>query len=220
MLRSFLRGLARFLFKILARITVEGMENIPEKGGAILASNHLSRLDSPFALAVIERSDVTGLVADTYRRNVLLRPLIEGVHGIWLNRGEADLHALRAAREHLQHGGLLGIAPEGTRSTTGALMRAKTGVAFLADKVNVPIVPFAITGTEDAIERLLHLHRPRLTMRFGKPFQLLPLERNDRSASLQRNTDEIMCQIAALLPPHYRGYYAGHPRLQELLGES
>jgi 1-acyl-sn-glycerol-3-phosphate acyltransferase len=219
MLRSLIRWIVCVLFKILTHLEVEGTENIPEQGGAILAANHLGRLDSPLALAVIARPDTTGLVADTYRANFILRPLIEAVHGIWLNRGEADLHALRAAREHLQKGGLLGIAPEGTRSTTGALMHAKTGVAYLADKAGTPIVPAAITGTEDAVDRLLHLHRPRLGMRFGKPFHLPPLERNDRSAGLQRNTDEIMCQIAALLPACYRGVYADHPRLQELLHE-
>jgi 1-acyl-sn-glycerol-3-phosphate acyltransferase len=217
MLRVVLHTLARWLFTLLSRLEVSGLENIPQRGGVILAANHLSRLDSPLVFAMVERGDVTALVADKYRRNWLLRPLIEVVHGIWIDRERADFQALRAAREYLQNGGGLGIAPEGTRSHTGALKEAKTGVAYLADKANVPVVPVAIWGTEAAIAELSRLRRPVIHLTFGRPFCLPTLERSDRSAALQRNTDEIMCQIAALLPPAYRGVYAGHPRLSEIL---
>jgi 1-acyl-sn-glycerol-3-phosphate acyltransferase len=219
MLRDLLHTLVRFLFYLLCRLEVLGLENIPPQGGAILAANHLSRLDSALVFAVVKRRDVTALVADTYRHNWLLRPLIEAVHGIWINREQADFQALRAARDYLRQGGLLGIAPEGTRSRSGALKEAKTGVAYLADKANVPVVPVALWGTETAVARLLSLRRPDLHIRFGQPFCLPPLAPGDRSAALQRNTDEIMCRIAALLPPAYRGVYADHPRLAQLLAQ-
>ncbi len=217
MIRSFLRSFARFLFAILTRLEWEGLENVPSSGSAILAANHLSRVDSPLIFALIERKDVTGLVADKYQNNVFLRPLIDAAGGIWINREQADFQALRAALEFLQKGGLLGIAPEGTRSHTGAMRQAKTGVAYLADKANVPIVPVAIWGTERTFKELGHFRRARIRVRFGKPFRLPPLDRNNRSGSMQRNTDELVCRIAALLPPEYRGVYADHPRLKELL---
>jgi 1-acyl-sn-glycerol-3-phosphate acyltransferase len=217
MIRSFLRSFARFLFAILTRLESAGLENVPSVGSAILAANHLSRVDSPLIFTLIERKDVTGLVADKYQNNLFLRPLIEAVGGIWINREQADFQALRAALEFLQKGGLLGIAPEGTRSHTGAMRQAKTGVAYLADKANVPIVPVAIWGTERTFKELKYLRRARIKVRFGKPFRLPPINRNDRSGSLQRNTDELVCRIAALLPPEYRGVYADHPRLKELL---
>jgi 1-acyl-sn-glycerol-3-phosphate acyltransferase len=217
MLRSFLRSFVRFLFALLTHLEAEGLENIPSEGSAILAANHLSRVDSPLVFALIEREDVTGLVADKYQNNLFLRPLIEGVGGIWINREQADFQALRAALEFLQEGGLLGIAPEGTRSRTGALRQAKTGVAYLADKAKVPIVPIAIWGTENTFNELKYFRRAHIKVRVGKPFWLPPLDRNDRSSALKGNTDELVCRIAALLPFEYRGVYADHPRLREIL---
>jgi len=217
MLRALLRSIVRFLFALLSRLEVHGLENIPISGGAILAANHLGRLDAALIFILVKRTDVTGLVADKYKKYPFFRWLVEAVKGIWLNRESADLGALREASEYLEQGGLLGIAPEGTRSRTGALMRAKTGVAYLAERAGASIVPIAITGTEKAFHELYRLRRPLLVVRFGVPFTLPPLERGNRSAGLQRNTDEIMCQIAAMLPEAYRGAYAGHPRLQELI---
>jgi 1-acyl-sn-glycerol-3-phosphate acyltransferase len=212
-----LKAIARFLFKHFTHIEVIGMENVPPTGGLILAANHLSRLDPPLVFAVVGRDDVTALVADKYIHNPFFNWMINGVHGIWINRESADFRALRVARDYLQQGGALGVAPEGTRSRTHALIQGKTGVAYLADRAGVPVVPVAITGTESAVSTFFHLRRPHIRIRFGEPFCLQPSERHARGASLEHNTDEIMCRIAALLPPEYRGVYAVHPRLQELL---
>jgi len=220
MRRNWLRLVLRLLFRWLCRVEVIGLENVPRQGGAILAVNHLSRLDPPLVYAVLDRDDATALVAEKYQRYPWFRWVINLVKGIWIHRGEADLSALREARQYLQGGGLLGVAPEGTRSRTGALMAAKTGVAYLADKAGVPVIPVAISGTEKAIAQLLCLRRPHLRIQFGRPLFLPPIEREHREAALRRNTDEIMCAIAAMLPPQYRGVYADHPRLQELLARA
>jgi 1-acyl-sn-glycerol-3-phosphate acyltransferase len=219
MVRTLLRRVVRLLFAILSRLQVEGLDNIPARGGAILAVNHLSIIDSPLIFDLLERRDATSLVGDSYKKNPFIRWLVEAVHGIWINRGEADLHALRAARDYVKQGGLLGIAPEGHRSS-GALMEVKTGVAYLAYQTGAPVIPISIWGTEDALHRLIRLQRPTIHVRVGRPFELPPLDRRDRNASLQRNTDEIMCQIARQLPERYHGVYAGHPRLLELEAES
>jgi 1-acyl-sn-glycerol-3-phosphate acyltransferase len=216
MIRQFLHAVAIFLFKLFARVEAVGLENLPSQGGCIVASNHLSRIDPPLVFALGERRDMTALVADKYKRNPLLRPLIVGVGGIWINREQADVHALREARQFLRNGGVLGIAPEGTRSHTGALIQAKTGTAYLADKAGVLIVPAAIYGSESAVRQLIHLRRPAIHIEFGKPFMLEPVSRSNRGADLQRNTDELMCRIAAMLPERYWGVYAGHVRLKEL----
>lgn len=213
---SLFRAIFRFILRYLVRLEVEGFENLPAGGGYILATNHLSILDPPFIYALFDRHDVTALVAKKHQKNFVFRWIINGVNGIWLNRDEADTRALRAATAHLQAGGILGIAPEGTRSRTGGLIAGKTGVAYLADKAGVPIIAVAIIGTENAIPKILILQRPRITIRFGRPFHLPALERGQRDALLRTNTEEIMSRIAALLPPSYRGVYADHPRLQEL----
>jgi 1-acyl-sn-glycerol-3-phosphate acyltransferase len=200
-------------------VEIDGMEHIPAQGGAILAVNHLSRLDASLVFAMIDRDDVTALVADKYKKNPFFRWLVVTVKGIWLNREEADVRALREARGFLRAGGLLGISPEGTRSRTGGLIQAKTGAAYLADKAGVPIIPIGVHGTEKALGRLLHLQRPRINLCIGAPFRLPAVERHGRETGYQHNTDEIMCRIAALLPPAYRGVYARHPRLMQILAE-
>lgn len=217
MQRNWLRWVLRLLFRWLCRVEAIGLENVPRQGGAILAVNHLSRLDPPLVYALVERDDVTALVAEKYRKYPGFNWVINLVKGIYINRGEADLKALRQARDYLQAGGILGVAPEGTRSRSGALIEAKTGVAYLADKAGVPVIPVAISGTEKAIAQLLRLRRPFIRIQFGKALFLPPIEREQREAALRRNTDEIMCHIAAMLPAQYRGVYAHHPRLQELL---
>ncbi len=216
MLRATLRTVVRPLFRLLTRVTACGVEHLPAEGGCILATNHLSRFDIPLIFIHIERDDLSALVAKKYQRYPGIRWLVDQIEGIWLDRQAADVAAVRAARDYVRGGGMLGIAPEGTRSTASSLLPAKPGVAFLAAKVGAPIVPIAISGTEKIVPVWRRVQRPRLTIRFGEPFKLPPLDRRAREASLQRNTDEIMCRIAALLPPDYRGAYQDHPRLAEL----
>ena len=207
----------RILFCLLSRVQVYGKEHLPQDQGYIAAANHLSVIEVPLTYCLINRNDVTGLVAKKHQKNAFFRWLIDMMDGIWLSRDEIDTRAIRAARDHLRSGGVLGIAPEGTRSQTGALIEAKTGVAFLADQAKVPIVPIAVAGTWQITSDILSLKRPVIVVNFGKPFTLPPVDRNTRDHDLQQNTDEIMCRLAAMLPPENRGVYADHPRLKELL---
>ncbi len=213
-----LRRVLRFLFYALCRIELVGVENIPKSGGVLGAANHLSRLDGPLMYAVMPRADVSALTAKEYRRNPFFRWVLESARIIWLDRDNPDARTLREAIAFLRGGGMLGIAPEGTRSRVRSLIPAKPGVAYLATKAEVPLLPVAIMGTEEAFSELFHLRKPRIRLVFGKPFSLPPLERRRRDESLQENADEIMCRIAALLPESYRGVYAGHPRVKELVG--
>lgn len=207
----------RLLFKLLTRVEVTGLGNLPAGQGYILAANHLGIIEVPLIYCLIGRPDVTGLVAKKHQKNPVFRWLVNLAGGIWLNREEADTRAIRAAVEHLERGGVLGISPEGTRSPTGALIPAKNGVAYLASRVRVEIVPVGVAGTWKAIPKVLSLRRPRIAIRIGEPFSLPPVGRQSRDADLKHNTDEIMARIAALLPPEHRGVYAAHPRLLELL---
>lgn len=217
MTRKVLRFVFLFLFKLLTRLEVSGLENIPRSGGCILAVNHLSRLDAPLIYVVVNRLDITGLAADKYKDQPFFRWIVNTVGGIWINREEADFRALRAAIDYIQKGGILGIAPEGTRSTTGGLILAKTGVAYLADRTQAPVIPAAISGTEHAVKQLFSLRKPHLHVQFGKALHFPPLNRQNRTQLLQQNTEELMCQIASLLPPTNQGVYSDHPRLKELL---
>jgi 1-acyl-sn-glycerol-3-phosphate acyltransferase len=180
----------------------------------------MSRIDSALVFAFVKRDDLTALVADKYLKVFWIKWLVERVQGIWLHREDSDFRALRAARDYLKSGGMLGIAPEGTRSRTGMLNTAINGVAYLADKAGVPVIPAAVYGSEDAMYKIRHFRRPHVVLNFGDPLYLPSVERQDRSDQLARNTDEIMCAIAAMLPSSYHGAYAGHPRLKALLGNA
>jgi len=198
-------------------IQFSGLDNIPPTGGCILATNHLSRLDTPLILMAIDRNDLSALVTGKYRNNPLFALFVDVSDSIWINRDIADYKAIRAGLEHIKRVGILGIAPEGTRSRNGQLLEAKSGVALIAEKAGVPIVPVGIHGTEDTMSKLTHFQRPNIHVSFGKPFSLPPIDHKDRESSILRNTDEIMCRIAVLLPEKYHGYYSGHPRISELL---
>lgn len=217
---AFLRWIFNFLFLLLARRTVEGIERVPARGPYLLVSNHLSRLDAPLIYGLVGGAHLTGWAAEKYERHWFFGPLVRFGGGIFIRRGEVDRDALQLAVEWLRAGNVFGMSPEGTRSKTGALARAKTGAAYLVQQTGVPVVPAAVWGTETAVQTLLHLRRPRVFTRFGSVFELAAIDESDRMVGLRRNTDEIMCRIAALLPEQYRGAYAGHPRLLELLAST
>jgi 1-acyl-sn-glycerol-3-phosphate acyltransferase len=215
-----LRWIFNLLFSLLTRRDVAGRENLPREGPYILAANHLSRLDLALVYGLIGDKSITGWAAEKYEHHPFFGLLLRMGGGIFIRRGEVDRGALQAAVEWLRAGKVFGMSPEGTRSSTGALIRAKTGAAYLINETGVPVVPIAITGTEHALPTLARLRRPRVSVRFGKPLHLPPVGPDDRMAALRRNTDEIMCQIAAMLPPEYRGVYADYPRLQEILAST
>jgi 1-acyl-sn-glycerol-3-phosphate acyltransferase len=139
-------------------------------------------------------------------------------NAIWLNRFEADYAALRQILARMEKGGMLVIAPEGTRSKTEALQEAKLGVAFLASKSGYPVLPVAVTGTEDRAiaENLKRFKRSKILVRAGELLHIQIPKGKGREEAMRVATDEIMCQIGSLLPDKYRGVYADYPRLKEL----
>ena len=218
---SILRFVIRVLMRLLARVDVYGMEKLPASGGYIVVANHLGRMDIPLVYGLLDRDDVILLVAEKYRKYAIVRWLVKKVDALWLERFSADFSALRNTLVRLKAGGVLVIAPEGTRSPTGALLPGKPGASYLAAKSGLPLLPVGVTGTEDELVKvqLKRFKRLRITVRIGELFQASPLEGRNREAALQKSTDEIMCHIAALLPEAYRGVYADHPRLDEFLKE-
>lgn len=213
------RIIGRFILRLIAKVELIDFDRIPESGAVLVVSNHLGRLDAMLGMILTDREDVIMLVAEKYRAYPFWRWAVEKMDAIWLNREEADFHALRLVQRGLKADGLAAIAPEGTRSRTESLLPGKPGAAFLAARIGVSIIPVAITGTEDRIVRyrLKRLRRLHIVIRVGEPFTLPPIDRKNRDAFLQEATDEIMCRIAALLPDQYRGVYADHPRVQEFL---
>jgi len=218
-MKYFIRGLIRFIFNLIARIEVRGYEHLPKDTSFVIATNHLGIVDVPIAFYALDRWDMFVVIGEKWRDVGLFRWVGKHFNFIFIDRFNPDIKALRTIISLMEKNNILVIAPEGTRSRTGALIEGKPGVSYLATKLNRPIVPVAITGTEDAnlLGSLKRLHRGHITLTAGSAFTLPPLPRENRDETLKRYTDEIMCRIAALLPEKYRGVYADHPRLKELL---
>jgi 1-acyl-sn-glycerol-3-phosphate acyltransferase len=218
-MRNFLRWLIRFLLRLIARVEVLGYENLPTENNYVLATNHVGILDALMPFYALGRWDIYIPVAEKWEQNRFLNWLGKYFNFVFIDRYNPDIKAMRKLIRLMEEGNLLAISPEGTRSRVGSLIEAKPGVTYLATKLNRPIVPVAITGTEDKVilGNLKRLRRSHITITAGPHFTLPPVPRENRDEMLKQYTDEIMCRIAVLLPEKYRGVYAEHPRLAELL---
>lgn len=203
--RKFSHGLIKLVGRACLRVTKEGLENIPKNGPLLIVINHLGDADvpalisslpfAPDALAKIELYDLP-----------ILGKLIDQYGVIWLHRGRPDKRALRAALDGLAEGRRIVIAPEGRYSLTGALEEGAGGAAFIAYKSGAPILPIAITGTENenVYQNLKRFKRARVHIRVGKIFGLEE-QASARREALNGGTRRIMAEIRSLLPERYRG---------------
>ncbi len=203
-MRSTLRDISRFLSAKLLRLAVRGVENVPLTGGLLLAMNHLGDAD-PIVVVGFAPRQVEVIGKAEILRWPIFGALARGYGMLAVRRGQPDRETLNMALDVLKSGRALLIAPEGRESRSGAMEAAKGGAAFLAIHGNIPVLPIAITGTENrkVYSQWMRLQRPCVTLTFGQPFTL-PSDIRRREAA-----DLIMRNIAELLPPEYRGVYGG-----------
>jgi 1-acyl-sn-glycerol-3-phosphate acyltransferase len=181
---------------------------IPMVGPLILAVNHVNFLDAPIFMTHLQPRNVTALVKEETWKNPFMGALFNLWGGIPIKRGEVDRNAYNLARTSLNDGKILAIAPEGTRSKNGRLQVGHPGITMIAVKTNTPILPVAFYGGELIWDNIHRLVRTPFHIRVGKIFTLDPeLSLNDRDLR-QKATDQIMYQVADLLPENYRGVYS------------
>ncbi len=197
----------RTLMFLFSHWSVEGVEHVPPEGGLILVSNHLSYADPPLLAALLPRP-THFMAKEELWASPVVRWLANNYGAFPVRRGAVDRVALRRASAILRAGGVVGMFPEGTRSRDARLHRANPGAALIALRTDAPLLPAAITGTEHVFRFLAGQPpvRADLKVRFGPAFRLPPRSGRDGS-QLQRLADEIMCHVAELLPPSYRGVY-------------
>jgi len=207
----------RRISKRLINMKIVGGENVPDEGAYIVATSHISRLDTPFLMLSTQRQDIIGFVAREYEKAPFFGWFLNKLGVIWISRDEYDHTAFREASKRLKDGWIVGIAPEGKRSKTLQLLEGKPGAALLAIRNKVQIIPAAVLGSTDLLKSFTHLKKAPIEVRFGEPFSVSDENGdNNNKDLLQQATDEIMCRIALLLPKENRGFYANHPRLLEL----
>lgn len=204
------------VLRLIFRPEVEGRENVPEEGPAILASNHLSYADWLFMPLTVTRKVTFVAKAEYFTspgiKGWLQKTFFSGTGQVPIDRSGADAAAgaLITARRVLAQGGIFGIYPEGTRSHDGRLYRGKTGVARLAIEMGAPVIPVAVVGTDVVAppgKKFGRWTRPRV--RFGKPLDFSRYEglENDRFI-LRSATDEIMYELMRLSGQEYVDLYA------------
>ncbi len=200
--------------KLGFRVDVEGAQNIPDDGAAILASNHLSFLDH-MLLPVATRRQIYYISKIEHFEKKFRGWFFRKIGVIPLKRGEGDEQAFARALETIRSGNLFAIYPEGTRSRDGKLHKGHTGVARLAYLTGAPIVPVAMQGTFEALpkgESVPKLAKCGVRVGTPMPFPLDEDKANDR-ASLRQTTDEVMHAIAELSGQEYVDDYQYNPEV-------
>lgn len=197
------------LSHILCRIDDAQLTRVPTRGPLILVTNHINFLDAPLIYTHLLPRTVTAMAKTETWDNPLLGFLFSLGGAIPLRRGEADVGGVRRALAVLEAGHILAVAPEGTRSNHGRLQPGHPGVTLLALRSGAPLLPVAHYGGEGFRRNVTRLRRTSFHIVVGRPFYLDAHGQAVTRQLRQRMVDEIMCQLAALLPPAYRGHYAG-----------
>jgi 1-acyl-sn-glycerol-3-phosphate acyltransferase len=206
--RVFAHGLMKLVCKVCLKVSVEGLENFPKHGPALLVINHLGDSDLPALISVLPVTpDALGKI-ELYDLPILGK-LMDWYGIIWLHRGRPDKRALRAALDGLAEGRIIGIAPEGRQSVTGSLEEGTGGAAFLAYKSGVPVLPIGLVGTqnENVYKHLKKFRRAPVHIKVGRMFRLNEHVSAKKDA-VPEGTRLIMQALAALLPQEYRGEYS------------
>jgi 1-acyl-sn-glycerol-3-phosphate acyltransferase len=193
---------------LLCRINADQLALVPAKGPLIVVANHVNFLEVPILITRLGSRSVTGFGKSETWDN----PIFGYIFDLWeiipIRRGTADVTALREGLQALRKGKILAIAPEGTRSGHGRLQQGHPGVVLLALRSGAPLLPLACIGGEKFWDNLTRLRRTNFDIVVGKPFYLHTEGIKVTQAIRQQMTDEIMWQVAALVPPAYRGHYS------------
>ncbi len=212
---DFVNSFLKFVIGRFTRVDEKALAEVPWKGPLIIVANHINFLEVPLMYSYLYPRPITGWVKHENWKNPFLAFLFNLFNGIPIRRGERDLNAMTQAIEALKNGMILAISPEGTRSSVGKLARGKPGVVLLAQRSGAPILPVAYYGGELVWRKLIRLRWTHFYVRVGRPFRVVADSKLSSRDVRQEITDEIMYQIAALLPPYYRGYYCDMGQARE-----
>jgi len=198
----------RIYFRLTLRMDAPDMDKVPAQGPLIVISNHTGQIEVPVLATLLQPRKITGWG----KAEAFDNPFLRWVFGAWdilpVRRGEADMRALKAALRAIEKGMIFGIAPEGTRNYTGKLKRALPGAVTLALHSGAPIIPIAHWGGENYLSNLKRFKRTDFHIRVGEPFKINVEGVKVNGEVRQQIVDEMMVELAKLLPEEYRGEYS------------
>ena len=205
----FMNGVIKHGTSLLCRIDRSELHRVPPRGPLILYTNHIGSLEVPLLYSHLLPRKMVGLAKVETWDSAFMGWLFDLWGSIPVRRGEADMEAMRRSLQVLERGEIFAISPEGTRSYDGILLRAKPGPVLIALRSGAPLLPIAHWGGEQFGPNLKRLRRTDFTIRVGKPFYLDPRGQRVTAEVRQQMADEMMYQLAALMPAAYHGEYAG-----------
>ena len=202
-------ALLRPLFKIFISWEVKGRGNIPPAGPFILVANHVHVLD-PVLLALSFPRWINFLAKEELFHYPFLRRIVRWAQASPIRRKgtiKDNREILKQAKSILSRGLVLGMFPEGRRSRQAKLSHAKPGAAVLASQMNVSLLPVGVIGTGEYKGMGWLWRRPHIVINIGQPFKLPSLNNKLTKSQIKSLKNQLMSEIAALLPPENRGIY-------------
>jgi 1-acyl-sn-glycerol-3-phosphate acyltransferase len=204
----FTNAVIRLILGLIVKADLVELDKVPKTGPLILVSNHTNFIEVPLVFTHLQPRPVTGFAKAETWDDPLLGRLFDIWGGIPIHRGEADLSAIKKAIEMLQKGYIIGMTPEGTRTNTGVLIPGQSGVCLLALHSGAPLQPLVYYGHERYRDSLKRLRRSDFHVRVGPIFHLRKPAGRVTSEIRQEMTEEIMYQLAKLMPERFRGVYS------------
>ena len=201
--------LIRTALNIFCKIDKTDLKKIPLKGPAILITNHVTTLEGPLFYVNLRPRKTIAMAKIELFDKFFTRTILSTWGAIPVKRGAADMQAMKSCFKVLEEENFLCIAPEGTRSKNGQLLRGKAGTTFIATQKKVPIIPMVHWGIIDLKKNSKRFKRTSVNIKVGKPFYVEKKEEGRiNSEDRQNMADEMMYQIASYLPEEFRGYYS------------
>jgi 1-acyl-sn-glycerol-3-phosphate acyltransferase len=206
----FMNALFRTLFRMFFRINLEELDKIPRKGPYLMMVNHTSALDGPMLYVFLQPMKLVALAKKQLWDKKFTGYVMKAWHSIPVDRDNMGRETMEACFSILDHGDTLAMAPEGTRSHDGNLQQGKAGIAFIAHKKQVPMVPVAVYGFNDPTYKKKLFRRRPITIAVGKPFEIIQKGGRLDATMRQEVIDEIMLRLAELMPKDTWGFYKDH----------
>ena len=202
----------RLVYRLFFKFDRKELDKVPHKGPLLLIANHTSFLDGPLMYVFLRPRKTIAMAKKELWNHWFTRNIMKLWKCIPIDRENMTRESMQASLKVLKEKNILAIAPEGTRNREGILQMGKSGVAFIAYKEKVPMIPVAILGFEKFSENIRRFRRTPLFVKVGRPFSIVKTEGRLDANGREELMEEIMLHLAALLPEKNRGFYRGKNR--------